>query len=92
MLRSFRKENVRTLAHLKDYVERHRGNSAGSLPERQQGRSSAAAEPFIVPASTAEDRAQSAAVRARKRDKSLARASLNRDLPIAFVICATRGR
>jgi uncharacterized protein YndB with AHSA1/START domain len=40
VLRSFRKENVRTLAHLKDYVERHRGNSAGSLPERQQGESS----------------------------------------------------
>jgi uncharacterized protein YndB with AHSA1/START domain len=36
VLRSFRKENVRTLAHLKDYVERHHGNSAGSLSERQR--------------------------------------------------------
>jgi uncharacterized protein YndB with AHSA1/START domain len=36
ILRSFRKENVRTLAHLKDYVERHHGNSAGSLSERQR--------------------------------------------------------
>jgi hypothetical protein len=46
----------------------------------------------MIAASTARGRVQSAAVRACKRDKSFARASLNRDLPIAFVICATRTR
>jgi uncharacterized protein YndB with AHSA1/START domain len=36
ILRSFRKENVRTLAHLKGYVEQNHGNNASSLSERQQ--------------------------------------------------------